>query len=152
MSWKSTSFTERTWSPSWSPALWASESGTTCQRTHKSKLWQAKKYFAHTYRSAFRHLGYEDSQLWSLATTDVEAQLCSWRLLQHDGTRQELSELVVVVRVMDSLKNKKKRQNVIARVVPVGGQKFIHAADQQMLHTYTVWVYLFIPEYLEKAD
>lgn len=34
MSWKSTSLTERTWSPSWSPALWASESGTTCNNKH----------------------------------------------------------------------------------------------------------------------
>lgn len=37
MYWKSTSFTERTWSPSCSPALWASESGTTCQHiTHRN--------------------------------------------------------------------------------------------------------------------
>lgn len=34
MSWKSTSLTERTWSPSCRPALWASESGTTYQHTH----------------------------------------------------------------------------------------------------------------------
>lgn len=36
MSWKSTSFTERTWSPSCNPALWASESGTTCQHTYRN--------------------------------------------------------------------------------------------------------------------
>lgn len=31
MSWKSTSFTDSTWSPSCSPALCASESGITCE-------------------------------------------------------------------------------------------------------------------------
>lgn len=49
------------------------------------------------------HLGYKDSQLWRLAPADVEAQLCSWRFLQYDCTRQELGELIVVVGVMNTL-------------------------------------------------
>lgn len=44
MSWKSTSFTERTWSPSCKPALWASESGTTCQHTKQTfHLWTERQ-------------------------------------------------------------------------------------------------------------
>lgn len=63
------------------------------------------QYFPHinSHRSTLRHLGYEDPQLRRLATADVEAQLCPWWLFQHDGTGEELGELVVVVRVMDSL-------------------------------------------------
>lgn len=33
------------------------------------------------------NLGDEDPQLGSLPSTDIEAQLCSWRLLQHNSTR-----------------------------------------------------------------
>lgn len=33
------------------------------------------------------NLGDKDSQLRSLPSTDVEAQLCSWRFLQHNSTR-----------------------------------------------------------------
>lgn len=116
MSWKSTSFTERTWSPSWSPALWASESGTTCNNAHAriKKIWQWRLNYNQLcfLRPNLRD---KDSQLWSLSSTNIEAQLCSWRFLQHNRTRQELRELVVVIRVMNPL-NKKNKEHPSRRV------------------------------------
>lgn len=43
--------------------------------------WVPKTGVSHSY------LGDKDSELRSLPSTDVEAQLCSWRFLQHNGTR-----------------------------------------------------------------
>lgn len=94
----------------------------THRHTQQESVTSLSKYppthtHTHTQRSTLRHLGYEDAQLWRLATADVEAQLCPWWLLQHDGTREELGELVVVVRVMNSLaRSHKKKANEFNRL------------------------------------
>lgn len=74
-----------------------------------------KKWVSSTTRmnaSKNTHLGYKDSQLWRLAASDVEAQLRPWRFLQHDGTREELGELIVVVRLMNPLKMEKEKEKL----------------------------------------